>query len=213
MKKSIVICSLALLGGSSLAMANDAMKDWFIGGEFGGMGIKHKLTITGSGTVGGTPFSGSVSASERANTTFESIKVGKYFDHGRAHGSLGIQNKKDGFSSYGFGIGYDYLFKTSTKVTPFLGASLGYTKAKIDIEEYKLLNINKPSGFTYGVGGGVLYPISSNLDLEMGVRYVATSIKDDVSGTYNDGADTITGKIKIEAKDYTQYYIGLNYRF
>jgi len=78
MKKSVIVASLVLLGSSTLMMANDAMKDWFIGGEFGGMSMKIKV----SATDGVTPFN----ESDTLDTTYETLKVGKYFDFGRVYG-------------------------------------------------------------------------------------------------------------------------------
>jgi opacity protein-like surface antigen len=197
MKKSIIVASLVLLGSTSLVMANDAMKDWFIGGEFGGMGMKIKT----SGTDGTTPFN----ESDTLDTSYETLKMGKYFDFGRVYGAFSLQNKKDSVSSHSLGVGYDYLIENQSDFTPFVGVNIGYTKADIGIAILKTAGLDKPDGFYYGVGAGVLYPVADNLEVELGARYVGTSVDDNWA--------VAPASIKVEAESFTQYYIGLNYRF
>jgi hypothetical protein len=56
-------------------MAADLGNNWFMGTELGGMNIKMKA----SATLGGT----TESLTDTMNATYESLKIGKYFDNSR----------------------------------------------------------------------------------------------------------------------------------
>lgn len=195
MKKSIVVASLVL--ASSCLVAQDSMKDWFVGAEVGGMNVKVKAFATDGVD--------SASASDNSKTTYEAVKFGKYIDNSRIYAAIHKQNEKDDVSSYGFSVGYDYLFKNSSVVIPFVGVNVGYTKAKIDDDVLALAGIDKPSGFHYGIGAGVIYPFNNNVEFEAGLRYNKTNVKDDLT--------VAPAKVEIEAESYVQYYIGVNYKF
>ena len=190
MKKSLVLSSLLMISGSAL-MAADLGNNWFMGAELGGMSIK----VNSSATTGGT----TVSETDTINATYEALKIGKYFDNSRVYGLIDYQNKKDDFSSWTMGIGYDYLIKNSTSVTPFIGVNASYIKGSID----GLPIIDKPSGFAAGLEAGLIYALGKNYEMEMGMRYMNVNIvKDSISVT---GAPA-----EIKGKTATQYYLGLN---
>ena len=193
MKKSIVVASLLMIGSSAL-MAADMGNGWFMGAEFGGMDIKMKATASSSGTV--------ASATDTMNTTYESLKIGKYFDNSRLYTTINYENKKDDFSSWIWGLGYDYLIKNSSSITPFIGANVSYVKGKVD----DIPILDKPAGFAAGVEAGFIYALSSKAEIEAGIRYMNISnVKDSAS---------ISGvSAKLEGKTATQYYLGLNYKF
>ena len=193
MKKSLVLSSLLMISGSAL-MAADLGNNWFMGAELGGMSIK----VNSSATTGGT----TVSETDTINATYEALKIGKYFDNSRVYGLIDYQNKKDDFSSWTMGIGYDYLIKNSTSVTPFIGVNVSYIKGSID----GLPIIDKPSGFAAGLEAGLIYALGKNYEMEMGMRYMnVNNVKDSISVT---GASA-----EIKGKTATQYYLGLNYKF
>lgn len=196
MKKSLILASMLMLGSTAL-VAGDA-KEWFVGGEFGGMNIYTKTSVTISGT--------SASEDDSYKPTYESIKFGRYYETGRLYGFYAHQNKKEEVTANTFGVGYDYLFKNFKKVVPFIGAQAMYTKANIDDDTIKLLEVDTPKGFGFGAGVGIIYPVTDSVEIETGVRYVKSGMED--SQTYANG-----NSAKIEMKDYTQYYLGVNYRF
>ena len=199
MRKSLVAASILMLCGSaSFADSNP----WFVGGEFGGMSMHTKT----SGTVNGASID---DYKETINSTYEGVKVGKYFDFGRVYGNLSYQNQKDDLSSYTFGLGYDYLFKNKSALTPFIGLNASYSIAKYDTADAKTLSLDKPKGFNYGPEVGLLYAVTKNTELEVGVRYMISDVKD--TGLTNDGGDIINAKL--ESEKIIQYYIGLNYKF
>lgn len=193
MKKSLVLSSLLMISGSAL-MAADLGNNWFIGTELGAMNIK----VNASATSGGT----TVSETNTIKASYEALKIGTYFDNSRVYGLLDYQNKKDDFSSWAMGIGYDYLIKNSTVATPFIGVNASYIKGNID----GFPIIDKPSGFAAGLEAGLIYVLGKNYEMEMGMRYMNVSnVKDSVSVT---GASA-----EIKGKTTTQYYLGLNYKF
>ena len=206
MKKSLIVASLLLVGSSALVAA-DMDNSWFVGGEFGGMNIDTK--IKGSLIVPSASINIDVEEKDTTKATYEALKVGKYFEYGRVYGTIGKQNKKDDFSSYSLGVGYDYMFKNKSDFTPFVGVNASYTKAKIDDEVIENFSLDKPKGFSYGIEAGFVYAATKNVELEMGVRYMKSNI--DESFSISDG--TNSANIKIEAENITQYYVGLNYKF
>ena len=193
MKKSIVLASMLMMSGSAL-MAAELGNDWFMGAEFGKMDMKIKAIAT----VGAV----TTTETDTINATYESIKLGKYFDSSRVFTALSYQNKKDDFSSWSVGIGYDYLIKNSSSITPFVGINASYINGKVD----GLPILDKPSGFAAGVEAGIIYALAKNIEMEAGMRYMNVSnVEDSISAP---GASA-----KLEGKTATQYYVGLNYRF
>ena len=192
MRKSIVVASLVMMG--SALMAADMGNGWFMGTEFGGMDIKMKATASSGGTT--------ASVTDTMNTTYESIKIGKYFDNNRIYTALNYQNKKDDFSSWTWGLGYDYLIKNSSSITPFIGANVSYIKGKVD----DMPVLDKPAGFAAGVEAGFIYALSSKTELEAGIRYMNIS-------NVEDSASISGVSVKLEGKTATQYYLGINYKF
>lgn len=184
MKKSIVVASLVL--ASSCLVAQDSMKDWAIGFEVGGLKSDAKNYVN------------NVASDADISTSFEAIKIGKYFDYGRLGASLGIMNEDKGTDGYFIGASYDYMFYNSSKLTPFLGvtASYGWNEANYDI---------KHNGFMYGLEAGTIYNISDKIELETGLRYLKSNV---------DGSKNILGNdVKVEVDSVVQYYIGVNYKF
>lgn len=197
MRKGLILASMLVLS-STVLVADDA-KEWFVGGEFGEMNINVSATAT---LASGTSFS----ADGSHKPTYVAIKFGRYYDSGRVYGFYAHQNKEDDVTANTFGVGYDYLFKNFEKVVPFIGIQAMYTKAKIDNDRIEFLKVDAPSGFGFGIGAGVMYPITESVEFEAGIRYVKSGIED--SATYANG-----NSLKIEMEDYTQYYLGLNYKF
>ena len=198
MKKSFILMSL-LLASSSVLVAGEMDNSWFIGGEFGAQNMKVKSTATILGVTD--------SATDTLDATYEAVKAGKYFEFGRVYGSLSKQNEKDDFTSYSFGLGYDYLFKNKSEFTPFVGVNASYTKGKVDIENARTLSLDKPKGFNYGLEAGLLYSMAKNMELEFGIRYMISNVDD----TFNMTTPAIS--LKLEGENITQYYLGLNYKF
>lgn len=125
-----------------------------------------------------------------------SIKIGKYFDSSRVYTSFSYQNKKDDFSSWTLGLGYDYLIKNSSSITPFIGANISYIQGNVD----EMPVLDKPAGFAAGIEAGFIYSLSSNTELEAGIRYMNISNVEDSA--------TISGvSVKLEGKSTTQYYL------
>ena len=207
MKKSLIVASLLMLGTSSALIAAETGNEWFVGAEFGGMSI-HTNT-SGYANIPSKGFDLEGDGTYTLNSTYEAIKVGKYFEFGRIYGNLAYQNEKEDLSSYTLGLGYDYLFKNKSGFTPFLGLNASYTKQKIDDADMKSISFDKPKGFNYGPEAGLLYSVTKNTEIEIGVRYLISDVKDTVS--INNGTDT--ANMKFETEKVIQYYVGLNYKF
>ena len=206
MKKSLVVASFLLLNGSAIFADTNT---WFIGGEFGGMSIHGKSSSTADFNLFGTHIIQEGSTSDTINTTYEAIKVGKYFEYGRVYGSFGYQNKKEDTTSYTYGLGYDYLFKNKSDFTPFIGINASYSVGNIDNDTAKALSLDKPKGFNYGAEAGFLYALTKSTELEIGARYMIS----DVDDTSSFDLGTVKANFKMEDEHMIQYYLGLNYKF
>ncbi len=206
MKRSLMAASFLMLSVSASFADSNA---WFVGGEFGGMSIHGKSTASADIHIsnGDTVLGGSTS--DTFNTTYEAIKIGTYFDYGRIYGSVAYQNETETMTSYTYGLGYDYLFKNKSNFTPFIGVNASYTVADIDDDLAKELSLDKPKGFNYGAEAGVLYALTKNMELEVGVRYMISDIDD--TSTFDESGTNVD--LKMENDRIVQYYLGLNYKF
>ena len=115
MKKSLIVASLLCASLSGL-LASEPNNNWFIGGEFGGMNVHTKTSVYAN--IPSLGYNTSGTDKDTIDSTYEGIKVGKYFEFGRVYGNLAYQNKKDDLSSYTFGLGYDYLFTQLSHIKP-----------------------------------------------------------------------------------------------
>lgn len=184
MKKTVVMASLMLLVGSSAFAGKPG--DIVGGFEFGG------LKSDASSSVNGVKADGDLS------TTYEAIRVGKYYDFGRIGANAGLMNKDNGTDGKFMGVSYDYMFYNKSQLTPFIGASLSYSwnEANYDI---------KHDGWEFGPEIGIVYDLSNQVELELGVRYLKTNI---------DGSKNVLGNdVKVDVDSVVQYYIGIGYKF
>jgi outer membrane protein W len=197
MKKSLAVASLLLIGATT-AMAGK-VGDSIVGVEFGAMHTNSTATVTNL-TNGA---SASVSGSD--NTSYEAIKLAKYYDFGRVGAVLGHGNSKDGVDSNYIGLSYDYMFYSNSKFTPFIGASLSYAKATAEGEGFSI----DETGINYGAEVGLVYDISKHMEFEIGARFLASNMSGDDTQTIN-GTPI---KVEIDVDNIQQYYFGLNYKF
>jgi len=159
MKKSLVLASLLLMG-TTAAMAGK-VGDTIVGAEFGAMHTSS--TATATNLTNGT----SASESDSDNTTYEALKVGKYFEFGRVGATLGHGNSKDGVDSNYIGLSYDYMFYNESKITPFVGASLSYAKATAEGDGFSV----DETEVNYGAELGLTYDISNNIELNLALAF------------------------------------------
>jgi len=184
MKKYILVASMMLLVGSSAFAGKPG--DIGVGFEFGAL----KSDATSS--INGVKEDGDLS------TTYGAIRIGKYYDFGRIGLNAGIMNKDNGTDGKFMGASYDYMFYNKSQLTPFIGASLSYSwnEANYDI---------KHNGWLFGPEIGVVYDFSNKVELEVGVRYLKSSV---------DGSKNILGNdVKIDVDSVVQYYVGVSYKF
>ncbi|NOQ31293.1 MAG: porin family protein [Helicobacteraceae bacterium] len=200
MKKSLVVASLLIMVSISANAAK--IGDMTVGLEFGALNSNY----TGTLVTGGN----SVDSKQDHDTTFEAIKIGKYFDFGRVSATVGIGNKKDNTTQQYYAIGYDYIFYSESKLTPFIGGTIAYTT--VDADNYGIFEGTSMNytGFNYGVDAGVIYAITKDIDFEIGARYLLSNVSS------NEVTNTVSGttyKFSGETNNVKQFYIGANYNF
>lgn len=185
MKKSLV-CAL-IVGTTSLMAAK--VGDVGVGFEFGGLNSDATSKVNG------------VSSDGDIDTTYEAIRVGKYFDFGRLGLAVGKINKDKGTDGAYIGVNYDYMFYNDSKFIPFVGGVVAYNK---NTWEGNGISIDH-NGMQYGLETGVVYDLNDKFEIEAGARYLKSNVKGDTTVSGN--------KIELEVDSDIQYYLGLNYKF
>jgi opacity protein-like surface antigen len=146
----------------------------------------------------------------KGNASAPSVKIdGDFKDTGYVLKAGAILNKThrlslsyggysdDGMDLYLTKFNYDYIFPLENKFSFLVGAHLG--NAKFKDSEAKL------NGFLYGAQTGILYDITSNIQLETSIAYTHY----DIDKTINySGTD-----INVELEHSTAFYLGFNYKF
>ena len=61
----------------------------------------------------------------------------------------------------------------------------------------------------YGIEAGIVYAATKNVELELGARYMKSNVDFSGSDTYG----SVVESFKVEADNFIQYYVGLNYKF
>ncbi len=187
MKKEILLVSIMLIGSTSAMAAKVGQSG--VGLEYGALKSNAVSHVNG------------VTADADLSTTYEALRVGKYYDFGRIGASIGLMNEDKGTDGKFVGINYDYMFYNEGKFVPFVGASLSYSKNQAKATNYTVDH----NGMQYGIEAGGVYELSDKVDLEVGARYLKSTV---------DGSTTVSGNvIAVEVDSVTQYYISLGYKF
>lgn len=214
MKKSLILAGLLLT--SSAVMA--AGTEFFVGidASKSSMDVKETYTVTsGSVTYGGVTYgvgNGTTYEGDGSDTA-PSIKFGLIIDD--THKTyIKYGSWKDKWTKVtNTTLNYDYLIKlSSSKIVPFVGANVGYTKVEVEAE--------KATGSTYGIQTGILYPITDKLDFEFTLAYSGYNVdktytSPTLNGTYTDGItfNNFVGSAKFEAESSTNIGVGITYKF
>ena len=204
MKKSLLSISLIVALGATSAMGTETQ--WFVGADMSSVKAKSTLGFTGTATINGTSYSNLSATSDESDTGF-GIKVGAVMNKNHRM-YLNYTTTSFEFTDLTtYAANYDYLFDTNSKVTPYLGANVG-------IANIEALGLSDQS-VGYGVQAGILYPISDNLEFELGLSYSTTDAKittPTVSASY--GNITLTNaSAYLEADSMIKASVGLNYKF
>jgi len=186
MKKTLLLATVLLIGTSLMA---GKVGDTVVGLELG------ILNSDATSKINGVSYDGDL------DTTYEVLKIAKYYNFGRLSGSIGKMNEKDGTDGHFIGATYDYMFYSNSKLIPFVGTTLSYSWNELEDSGVSV----EHDGFLYGIEAGALYNISEKIELEVGARYLESTV---------DGSTTASGnKIDLEVDSVIQYYISLAYRF
>lgn len=187
MKKSLLLASLLLIGSTNIMAA-----------KVGEVGVGLEYGVLNSDAVSRT---NGVSADGDLDTTFQALRIGKYYDYGRLGASIGTVNKDAGTDGQFIGVSYDYMFYNDGKIIPFVGLTAAYSW-----NEWEGSGISiDHDGLQYGVEAGIVYELSGTIDLELGGRYLESN----VDGTKTVGATTI----ELDVDSAVQYYISIGYKF
>lgn len=187
MNRVTLLASMLLIGSTSAMAAK--VGESGIGLEYGALKSNAVSRVNG------------VTADGDLSTTYEALRVGRYFDFGRLGATVGKINEDGGTDGKYFGVNYDYMFYNEGKFVPFVGAVAAYSA-----NTWKGSNMSiDHNGIQYGVEAGVIYDLSDKVEFELGARYLKSNVSGDVTVAGN--------KIEIEVDSVTQYYISLGYKF
>lgn len=205
MKKSLTLAAVLL---STTLFAVDTQ--WFIGAGISSADIDAKLNKNGTITIGGVAYTaGSSDQSDRDNAL--ELKAGAILDkkhrlsvdYAKYEPSKGSINTKLTNATFN----YDYLLDPVNQFTFFAGMHGG-------INKFEAIGYDDQA-FTYGVQGGVLYPLVSGFELEAAVSYSKLGAKPStptLNGTYS-GIIFSNASASLEANDMTAFHFGINYKF
>lgn len=187
MKKSIG----AMLLLSSILMAGQ--NGLYVGAEAGISKQKDTESYTNSITP-----SSNYSETLKNRSAAYGINVGYYFDdNNRAYAFYQYISKGDYVShTNAYGIGYDYLYGTSS-LKPFVGGILGYST-------FKNGDFN-PKGMAYGAQVGLDYKVSHNISLDAGYRYLVSDSEFEETSP----STVFTSK----GENFQSFFFAANYKF
>ena len=164
------------------------------------------LQLIGKGSVLGIDI---LEASDRGG--FAGLKFGAILNENHRIGvSYNSFNTASNVDLNSYGIGYDYLIKTSKKLTPFVGVGLNQVNYKETGAKTLDNNFDSDSlemdGLVGTVNLGAVFELTNNFELEAGYRMALIKNVDGIIG--------YSGvPIKFEMDDINMTYFGINYKF
>jgi opacity protein-like surface antigen len=174
MNKTLVLSSLLALSTSVMAMD----VTYFIGA-----GAERGSVKTKADTATVTKF----------EDTGLKLKAGAIFNKNQRLSLSYVTFNKDGGNLDLTELSYDYLIPLKNKFSVLAGVHAGYAKYKASPLDMK--------GYDYGLQTGLLYDITSNIQLETSIAYSKYNVDDTVNN------------IKFELDHSTAFYLGFNYKF
>ncbi|MDY0122275.1 MAG: outer membrane beta-barrel protein [Sulfurimonas sp.] len=142
-----------------------------------------------------------VSADGDISTTYQALRLGKYFDFGRLGATLAFVNEDGGTDGNYLALSYDYVFYNDGDFVPFVGAHMGYSR-----NEWSGRGISiDHNGFVYGLQAGLIYDFADEFEFEIGAKYSKTNV---------DGSASVPGyNISLDVENSMQYYMSVGYKF
>lgn len=129
----------------------------------------------------------------------QTLKVGYYLDKNSRISAFLHNVNVDNGDAQTYGIGYDYMIGDSA-FKPFIGALVGYGS----YQEDAVPDVNV-AGMIYGAQVGLNYGFNENFSVEVGYRYMKSSMED---------STTISGQnVNFEITALKNWFIGMNYKF
>ena len=204
MKKSLLLTGALILATTSLSAMDTQM---IVGLDITSAKIKNNIGYNGTATVNGVNYSNLSSGVEERDTGFD-LKVGVILNKShRLTANYSKYSFKQSIDMNTITANYDYLFVTSSKFTPFIGAHVGVLKA-----DFSGFN---DTGSIYGIQGGSTYSLTENIEFEIGLSYSklnSTAATPTVSGTL--GSVILTNaSAYVKTDNMVKTYVGLNYKF
>ncbi|MDX4048164.1 outer membrane beta-barrel protein [Aliarcobacter skirrowii] len=199
-KKSLAMASLLALGTSTMAL--DVQP--FVGVGFGSSSSEYKQSINTPGYVFIGENSNSISDSE--NSFNFTVKGGAILDKLHRLSANFTNSSFDNGDVSSLIIDYDFLIPLNDKSRLYVGPHLGYSSFEGD-ENIKAFDM---SGMSYGIQGGYIYDINTNLEFEFGLKYTKYDLKDTANQRALDG-NMIS--VNLEIENSSTAYFGINYKF
>jgi len=186
MKKTYIMsllgsCFASVLFCSSLALASDDIS-YYVEGEIGG-----SFADFDSGGWNGLPFKNTGDSSEETLITgihfgaefYEFLRADIGFNH---RNDLDFTTKSLPSSSYVYKTDIDDIFTLMfsvyfepvhyRKFTPYIGAGVGSTWAKISTSDRAVEGSSDKANFAWQAEAGIQYDITQRLTLKLGYRYI-----------------------------------------
>lgn len=170
--------------------------------------IKMDDTFNVDDKVWGGSFAAGVSTKVNGGAVRSELEYNKNVDAEKTH-RVGYLNEDDDVvygnakfkvKSQSVMLNAYYDIDTESKLTPYVGAGIGYAKLKgtltIDGESMGSMDDNN---FAWQIGAGVGYALNDNVSVDVGYRYV-------------DYGDFTEGEVKLDTSSH-ELYVGARYAF
>lgn len=206
--KKIILATAIMLSGT-LVMASDT--NMFIGADVTRAQIDFDYGYRGSGTVNGVPVTNSSVSKDEMDTSY-GLKAGVVMNKNyRLYAYYTkLEPEVDGFKTKLkiITLNYEYLIDTGYDgLMPYVGAHIGRS-------DFELLGYDD-KGLMYGVQAGVLYDITDNIALEVGISYSMLDAKPQTPAlTQTQGNIQLSNaSLFAELDNMSRAYLGVNVKF
>jgi hypothetical protein len=207
MKKSILATAIILSG--TLLTASDT--NMFIGADVTRAQVDFDYGFRGTALVNGVPATNGTVSKDEMDTSY-GLKAGMFMEKSSRlyayYTKLEPETEGLEMKLKIITLNYEYLIDTGYDgLTPYLGAHIGRS-------DFELLGYDD-QGLMYGAQAGILFGITDNIELELGISYSMMDAEPSTPALTQTQGNTqlINASLFAELEKMTRAYLGVNFKF